>query len=68
MEMYNVSLWAFWFSRFLIRLPFITFLKDENRLKTNVYEVKEINYKEHNERLIREMKEMAASEWKNFHV
>jgi hypothetical protein len=40
----------------------IFYLKDENRLKTNVYEVKEINYKEHNERLIREMKEMAASE------
>jgi hypothetical protein len=37
-------------------------LKDEKRLKTVIYEVKEMNYKEHNERLIREMKEMAASE------
>ncbi|KAI9564074.1 Replication protein A 70 kDa D-binding subunit [Daphnia sinensis] len=35
---------------------------DENRLKTNVYEVKEVNYKEHNERLIRELKEMAIAE------
>ncbi|XP_046438075.1 replication protein A 70 kDa DNA-binding subunit-like [Daphnia pulex] len=46
---------------FRLRVKMETY-NDESRLKTNVYEVKEINYKEHNERLIREMKEMAASE------
>ena len=36
--------------------------QDENRLKTNVYEAREINYKEYSEKLIREIKEMAALE------
>ena len=33
-------------------------LKDESRLKTNVYEVREINYKDYNEKLLKEIKEM----------
>jgi len=33
-------------------------VKDEQRLKTNVYELREINYKDYNERLLKEIKEM----------
>lgn len=51
----------------LVFVPIIYFLlllnlKDENRLKTNVYEVREMNYKDYNERLIREIKEMTLAE------
>ena len=33
-------------------------IQDENRLKTNVVEVREVNYKDYCERLIKETKEL----------
>jgi len=34
---------------------------DENRLKTNVVDVREMNYKEYNEKLIKDIKELSMS-------
>ena len=40
----------------------MTFLfQDENRLKTTVYETKEINYKDYNEFLIKEIKNLSLA-------
>ena len=62
MENYNVS--PDYNLNMLILKPLFTFFyeQDENRLKTNVYEAREINFKEYNEKLIREIKEMVALE------
>ena len=67
MEMYNVSwnaidIMCFTDSSSLIIFCFvIVSMQDENRLKTNVIEVREMNYKEYNEKLIKDIKELSLS-------
>ena len=62
METYNVSHNYNLNILILMAIVYIGGDQDENRLKTNVYEAREINYKEYNEKLIEEIKEMASLE------
>ena len=46
----------------MMAIVFIGAEQGENRLKTTVYEAREIDYNEYNDKLIRKIKEMAALE------
>ena len=62
METYNVSHNYNLNILIMMAIVFIGAEQGENRLKTTVYEAREIDYNEYNDKLIRKIKEMAALE------